>query len=186
MGMGANHRKAYVACTGLLCALVAGCASPGSAIASQGKHPGQSTAKSPAVSCPSKDFDTFLKRYADSTDDSVRLQFTDDPLEYEVPTYTVEDMTESSPLTHISRIAGPPRFDLFNYRYFRKENVFDHIEPGEENPEPEGDTGFPFSIEADSEGTRTVYFGMEYEVDSYVFKRSNGCWRMTRVINLRD
>jgi hypothetical protein len=36
------------------------------------------------------------------------------------------------------------------------------------------------------EDGREVAFGMEYEVDTYLFKRSQGCWYLTRAINLRD
>lgn len=96
--MGANHRKACVAFAGLLYASVAGCTSSAPAGASQREHPVQHAAKPPAVSCPSKDFGTFLQRYADSADDSVRRSFTDDPLEYEVPTHTVEKKLTRHPL----------------------------------------------------------------------------------------
>ncbi|MCS3748125.1 hypothetical protein FHY18_003758 [Xanthomonas arboricola] len=183
--MGAYPLNTYAVFTAMLCVTITGCTSPSQAIASQ-REPTQLKDQPATVGCPAKDFATFLERYADSTDDSVRRRFTDDPLEYEVPTYTVEDMTDSSPLTHISKIKGPSRFELFSYRYFRNAKVFDHIDPGEANPEPEGDAGFPFTIEAGIGGDHTVSFGMEYEIDSYLFKRSKGCWRLTRAINLRD
>ncbi|WP_434989608.1 hypothetical protein [Xanthomonas melonis] len=186
IGMGANHRKAYVACAGLLCALVAGCASPGSAIASQAEHPGQPTAKSPAVSCPSKDFGTFLQRYADPADDSVRRQFTDEPLEYEVPTYTVEEETASSPITHISRHTGRSRLDLFPFRYFKDAKVFDQLVSEEHGTRRQGEVGIPVSIEMTKDDGRRVDFGMEYEMDTYVFRRGQGCWHLTRAVNLRD
>lgn len=185
MSMRACHLNPYSAFAAVLCLCMAGCTWPAKAVASQ-REQTRHNEQSVAVDCPSKDFATFLERYADSSDDSVRLRFTDDPLEYEVPTYTVEDMTDSSPLTHISKIKGSSRFELFSYRYFRNAKVFDHIDPGEANPQPEGDAGFPFKIEAGVGGGYTVSFGMEYEVDSYLFKRSKGCWRMTRAINLRD
>ncbi|MCL1561725.1 hypothetical protein [Xanthomonas nasturtii] len=187
MRMGACHLNPYIAFAAVLCVSMAGCNSSAQAVTSQQReHPTQHKEQSAAVDCPAKDFETFLQRYADSADDSVRRSFTDDPLEYEVPTYTVEDMTDSSPLTHISKIKGPSRFELFSYRYFRNAKVFDHVDPGEENPKPEGDAGFPFTIEAGTGGDHTVSFGMEYEIDSYLFKRSKGCWRLTRAINLRD
>lgn len=185
MSIGTYHLNTSAVFAAVLCFSMTGCTSSAQAVASQ-REQIRHNEQSVAVDCPSKDFATFLERYADSADDSVRRRFTDDPLEYEVPTYTVEDMTDSSPLTHISKIKGHSRFELFSYRYFRNAKVFDHIDPGEANPQPEGDAGFPFKIEASVGGDYTVSFGMEYEVDSYLFKRSKGCWRMTRAINLRD
>ncbi|KPN07094.1 hypothetical protein AN651_10675 [Xanthomonas arboricola] len=186
MGMGANHRKAYVAFAGLLCAAIAGCTSPAPATASQREHASQHAAKAPVVSCPSKDFGTFLQRYADSADESVRRSFTDDPLEYEVPTHTVEKETDTSPATHLSKRTGRSRLELFPYRYFKDAKVFDRVVPGEMKPERQSKVGYPVSIQTMAGGGRSVDFGMEYEVDTYVFRRSQGCWYLARAINLRD
>ena len=43
--------------------------------------------------CPSQDFTRFLQRFADPADDRVRLRYTSDPLEYEVPMHTVRGGT---------------------------------------------------------------------------------------------
>lgn len=185
MRMGLPHLNPSIAFSAVLCISMAGCTSPARAVASQRESTHHEEQSAP-VDCPSTNFETFLERYADSADDSVRRRFTDDPLEYEVPTYTVEDITDSSPLTHISKIRGNARFEFFSYRYFRNVKAFDQIDPGEVNPKPKGDAGFPFAIEAGVGGDHTVSFGMEYEIDSYLFKRSKDCWRLTRVINLRD
>ncbi|OOW83118.1 hypothetical protein Xclt_11125 [Xanthomonas axonopodis pv. clitoriae] len=186
MGMGANHRKACVAFAGLLYASVVGCTSSAPAGASQREHPAQHAANPPAVSCPSKDFGTFLQRYADSADESVRRSFTDDPLEYEVPTHTVEKETDSSPATHVSKRTGPSRLELFPYRYFKDAKVFDRVVPGDIKPERQSKVGYPVSIQTMAGDGRSVDFGMEYEVDTYVFRRSQGCWYLSRAINLRD
>ncbi|CAD0299665.1 hypothetical protein [Xanthomonas hortorum] len=184
--MGDNHRKAYVAFVGLLCAAVAGCTSPAPAVASQREHPSQHTAKAPVVFYPSQDFGTFLRRYADSADDSVHRSFTDDPLEYEVATHTVEKETDASPTTHLSRRTGLSRLELFPYRYFKDAKVFDRVVLGEMKPERQSKVGYPVSIQTMAGDGRSVDFGMEYEVDTYVFRGSQGCWYLSRAINLRD
>ncbi|WP_419746022.1 hypothetical protein [Xanthomonas phaseoli] len=184
--MRANHRKSYVAFAGLLCASVAGCTSSAPATASQREHQGQHAAKAPVVSCPSQDFSTFLQRYADSADESVRRSFTDDPLEYEVPTHTVEKETNASTVTHLSKLTGLSRLELFPYRYFKDAKVFDRVVPGDIKPERQSKVGYPVSIQVMAGDGRSVDFGMEYEVDTYVFRRSQGCWYLSRAINLRD
>ncbi|MCE4360793.1 hypothetical protein, partial [Xanthomonas hortorum] len=124
--------------------------------------------------------------YADSADDSVRRSFTDDPLEYEVPTHTVEKETDASPATHLSKRTGLSRLELFPYRYFKDAKVFDRVVPGEMKPERQSKVGYPVSIQTMAGDGRSVDFGMEYEVDTYVFRRSQGCWYLSRAINLRD
>lgn len=183
--MGTNRRNAYLAVTGLLCIYIAGCTSS-RAIASQGESSNQRNGQTPMAACPSQDFTEFLHRYADVADDEVRRRFTDDPLEYEVPTYTVEEETESSPITHISRHTGSSRLDLFPFRYFKDAGVFDQIIPGEKELTRQSEVGVPMSIETITRDERRVDFGMEYEMDTYLFKRSRGCWHLTRVVNLRD
>ncbi|WP_238691678.1 hypothetical protein [Xanthomonas arboricola] len=102
MRMGPPHLNPSIAFSAVLCIAMAGCTSLAQAVASQRESTHREEQSAP-VDCPSTNFETFLERYADSADDSVRRRFTADPLEYEVPTYTVEDMTDSSPLTHISK-----------------------------------------------------------------------------------
>lgn len=106
MSMGAYHLNPYLAFAAVICVSTAGCTSPAQAVASQREHPSQHKEQAP-VACPSKDFNTFLQRYADVANDDARRRFTNDPLEYEVPTHTVEEETESSPDTHISKRTGP-------------------------------------------------------------------------------
>ncbi|MCW2038072.1 hypothetical protein [Xanthomonas campestris] len=185
MTMGACHLNPYIAFAAVLCISMAGCASPAQAVAPQREHPRQNNEQA-SVACPSKEFTTFLQLYADVANDGVRRRFTNDPLEYEVPTYTVEDITPSSPATHISKRKGPSRLDLFPFRYFKDAKVFDQTIPGAKGPERQSEVGYPISIESTADDGRRVDFGMEYEMDTYVFKRSRGCWYLTRVINLRD
>lgn len=185
MSMSVYHLNTSAVFAALLCVSIAGCTSSAQAVSSQQGHPNQRREQS-SVACPSKDFNTFLQRYADVADDSVRRRFTDDPLEYEVPTYTVEEVTPSSPATHISKRTGSSRLELFPFRYFKDAKVFDQTVPGAKGPERQSGVGYPISIEATAGDGRRVDFGMEYEMDTYVFKRSRGCWYLTRVINLRD
>ncbi|MEC3887621.1 MULTISPECIES: hypothetical protein [Xanthomonas] len=185
MSMGAYHLNPYLAFAAVICISTAGCTSPAQAVASQREHPSQHNEQAP-VACPSKDFTTFLQRYADVANDEVRLRFTDDPLEYEVPTHTVEEATASSPITHISKHTGPSRLELFSYRYFKHAKIFDQIAAGEGAPEPMSKVGSKLSVELTANEGRRVNFGMEYEVDTYVFEKREGCWHLTRAINLRD
>ncbi|MCD5976607.1 hypothetical protein [Pseudomonas quasicaspiana] len=184
--MGANHRKACAAFAGLLCLSVAAYTSSEQAIASQGEPSSQRRGQMPNAACPSQEFATFLQRYADAADDDVRRRFTDDPLEYEVPTHTAEEETASSPISHISERTGPSRLELFPFRYFKDAGVFDRTVPAERGLGRQGKVGYPVSIQAIASDGRTLDFGIESEVDTYVFKRSQGCWYLTRAINLRD
>lgn len=185
MSMGACHLNPYIAFAAALCVSMAGCTSSAHAVTSQREHPSQHNEQA-SVACPSTDFTTFLQRYADVANDDVRRRFTDDPLEYEVPTHTVEDETASSPITHISQRTGPSRLNLFSYRYFRDAKIFDQIATGRSKPEPMSKVGSQVSVEPTANEGRRVNFGMEYEVDTYVFEKRQGCWHLTRAINLRD
>jgi hypothetical protein len=179
---GRNVKVALV----LLCTLFAGCASSALADESRKGESGRSEKAQTKTACPSQDFTSFLQRYADSTDDSVRLRFTEDPLEYEVPTHTVEDETATSPPTHVSGHGGASRLNLFPYRYFRETKAFGRIDPYGDQRVRQGGPSYPMAITIAPEDGREVAFGMEYEVDTYLFKRSQGCWYLTRAINLRD
>lgn len=139
-----------------------------------------------ADTCPSQDFATFLQRYADVADDSSRSRFTEDPLEYEVPTHVVEDEAPSSPLTHVSRRPGSLRLELFPYRYFKETQTFGRIDRHDGQEEKQAIAPYPVAISLAADDGREVSFGAEYEVDTYVFKRSRGCWYLSRVIDLRD
>lgn len=136
--------------------------------------------------CPSQDFATFLQRYADMADDSVRNRFTDDPLEYEVPTHTVEDEASSSPPTHVSLQHGLLRLELFPYRYLKETQTFGRIDPRVGQEAKQTTAPYPVAISLAAEDGRKVSFGAEYEVDTYAFKRSHGCWYLSRAIDLRD
>ncbi len=185
MRMGANHRKACAAFAGLFCLSVAAYASA-QIIAPKGEPSDQHNRQAPTPACPSQDFATFLQRFADVAHDDVRLVFTDDPLEYEVPAHTGEEETVASPITNISKRTGPSRLELFPFRYFKDAGVFDRTVPGVTEPGRQSKVGYPVSIQTTASDGRTVDFGMEYEMDTYVFKRSQGCWYLTRAINLRD
>ncbi|WP_372392857.1 hypothetical protein ACCQ05_02835 [Xanthomonas sp. NCPPB 3582] len=185
MSMGTYRLNPCVVFAGLLCVSITGCTSPAQPVASQHEYRDQRSERA-SVACPSTDFSTFLQRYADVANDDVRRRFTDDPLEYEVPTHTVEEETESSPITHISKQTGPSRLELFSYRYFKDAEVFDQMAAGRSKPEPKSKVGSPVSIELTAGEGRRVSFGMEYEVDTYIFERRQGCWYLTRAVNLRD
>ncbi len=184
--MGAYHRRACAAFAGLLCVSVAGYTSSAQVMASQGEGSNQHSEQMPTAACPSQDFATFLKRFADVADDDVRRRFTDDPLEYEVPGHTGEEETESSQITNISERTGPSRLELFPFRYFKDAGVFDRTVPGERELGRQSKVGYPVSVQTTASDGRRVDFGMEYEMDTYLFKRSQGCWYLARVINLRD
>ena len=66
---------------------------------------GAATADTPVAAddpaCPSQDFTRFLQRFADPADDRVRLRYTSDPLEYEVPMHTVRDDHQGLAPTHV-------------------------------------------------------------------------------------
>ena len=133
--------------------------------------------------CPSQDFSIFLQRYA--ADDSVRRRYTDDPLEHEVPTHTVEDETGSSPPTQVSAKSGDDRLKLFSYRYFPDTGKFARIFPGGD-ADIGGQPPYPVAITNEPAGGRKVVFGMEYEIDTYMFRRVGNCWHLARAIDLRD
>lgn len=164
------------------CLLLAGCTAR-SLEGTTGTRLDPSQSHASNGTCPSQDFSVFLQRYA--ADDSVRRRYTDDPLEYEVPTHTVEDETASSPPTHVSTRSGDDRLLLFPYRYSREAGAFARVLPG-----IDADTGnqppYPVAITNETAGGRKVVFGMEYEIDTYVFRRSEDCWHLSRAINLRD
>ncbi|MGV8960054.1 MAG: hypothetical protein ACOH1V_06670 [Stenotrophomonas sp.] len=116
----------------------------------------------------------------------MRREFTADPLEHEVPTHRVEDETASSPPTYVSRETGPARLGLFQYRYFKDAGVFDRIALGEPVSAAEARTPYPLAITVTANNGRDATFGAEYEIDTFRFERKNGCWYLTRTIDLRD
>jgi len=180
------HWKVRIASLLPLCALLSACALSAFVDSSGEDNAGQHEKTAASNACPSKDFTTFLQLYADATDDSVRLRFTEDPLEYEVPTHTVEDETASSPPTHVSRQSGRSRLEFFPYRYFKSAKAFDRIDLRDEQKTRQATKPYPVAISLAEEDGRRVIFGAEYEVDTYVFKRRRACWYLSRAINLRD
>ncbi len=167
----------------LICVFLVGCMARSPA-AVPGMSPEASRGQEDDA-CPSQNFNIFLQRYAATTDDAVRRRYTDDPLEHEVPTHTVEDETASSPPTHVSTTSGDDRLLLFPYRYSRDAEAFARFPPA-----TDADMGnqppYPVAITNESAGGKRVVFGMEYEIDTYVFRRSEDCWHLARAINLRD
>ncbi|XTQ93854.1 hypothetical protein ACQR5W_18655 [Xanthomonas sacchari] len=169
-----------------LCVLLSGCASSAFADSAAGHKADVQAGTDSRGACPSQDFATFLQRYADLDDDSTRVRFTEDPLEYEVPTHTVEDETALSPPTLVTRKSGASRLLLFPYRYFKNAQAFDRIDPLGDQKARQGTVPYPVAISIEQNDGRKVAFGMEYEMDTYVFRRSKGCWYLTRAIDLRD
>jgi len=146
------------------------------------------TADDPA--CPSQDFTRFLQRFADPADDRVRLRYTSDPLEYEVPMHTVRDDHEGLAHTHIALEQGGARLKRFSYRYLAAFNLF---VPSPVSRDPAalehmrvGTYHAPTRIEATDDNGQRVTFGSDAERDSYAFARRYGCWMLTRASNLRD
>lgn len=142
------------------------------------------------MKCPSQDFMSFLKSYANPDDDGVRGQYTADPLAYEVPYHTVLKETETTPETHVSMKTGDSRIDYFKYRYFAWADTFDWSDaigdPVAVLAMKERTRRTPIEITSQQNGDRKVVFGLEYERDVYEFKRENDCWHLAKVINLRD
>lgn len=131
----------------------------------------------PQQQCPSAEFGEFLRGFASSQAAALRRQYTRDPLEYETPAGVVEER-------------GAARLERFNYRYLPQ---FDLYVPEDVATNPVSLDGMrrgvfnaPVSVEAQPSGSYRVTFGMEYESDSYVFQRHDGCWELLRAINLRD
>lgn len=140
--------------------------------------------------CPSQDFVHFLQRFADPADDRVRLRYTADPLEYEVPTHTVRDDYQGMPPTHVALEQGTARLKRFSYRYLA---AFDLFVPSPVSRDPSALEGMhagtyhaPTQIEPADDNVQRVTFGSETERDTYAFARRYGCWMLTRAINLRD
>lgn len=158
----------------LTCMLLAACAAP-SALAAKPESDAGSSAG--VQQCPAAELDEFLKSFASPQAAALRGQFTRDPLQYETPAGVVEEK-------------GAARLDRFNYRFLPQFNLY-VPEDVSNNPESlegmrRGEFVAPVSIEAQPEGRYRVTFGMEYEADSYMFQRHEGCWELLRAINLRD
>ncbi|PII14359.1 hypothetical protein CR920_00420 [Stenotrophomonas indicatrix] len=140
--------------------------------------------------CPSQDFTRFLQRFADPADDRVRLRYTSDPLEYEVPMHTVRDDHEGLAPTHVVLEQGAARLKRFSYRYLA---AFDLFVPSPASRDPAalehmraGTYNAPTRIEAIDGNGQRVTFGSDAERDTYTFARRYGCWMLTRASNLRD
>lgn len=140
--------------------------------------------------CPSQDFTRFLQRFADPADDRVRLRYTSDPLEYEVPMHTVRDDHEGLAPTHVVLEQGAARLKRFSYRYLA---AFDLFVPSPVSRDPAalermraGTYNAPTLIEPIDDNGQRVTFGSDTERDTYTFARRYGCWMLTRARNLRD
>lgn len=162
----------------------------------RGRQDSSDTATSPATkladaSCPSQDFDEFLKRYADMDDDRVRRTFTAMPLEYSVPTYTLRDDSQGLPPFTTTTLTSADRSRYFGYRYIPKLGDYRNI--GREGQFLQNvlsyqsdEYKFPMKISKIGNGDREVVMGMEYAIDVFLFARRKGCWYLTRVINPND
>ena len=172
-----------------LTSLVTACANS-RAMSVEGESDSLAVPSTSPMKCPSENFMSFLQSYADVEDDDVRRRYTSDPLAYEVPYRTVHEETETSPEMHVSTKIGDERIDYFRYRYFRWAGTFDSPDAAEDPVAVEamkkGTKRYPIKISSEPNGGHKVVFGLEYDVDIYEFKRSKGCWYLTRVINPRD
>ena len=108
-------------------------------------------------SCPSQDFERFLRYFTDVADDRVRVRYTSDPLEYEVPAYDAGDEGEAA--TELRREAGPGRFRRLRATTLRA------------TP----------SITPLDDGGQQVRLGDDAQAEQYTFARRYGCWMLTRV-----
>lgn len=139
--------------------------------------------------CPSQDFPTFLKRFSDANDASIRARFTADPVAYEVLFYTVAEPDETSPEMFVSEEKGVNRLNYYPYRYFASADDYDRTDDdGQPYGLPAVHSGkkYPLQIVKTSGDGRRVVFGMEYEIDVFEFERAEGCWNLNRIINPRD
>jgi len=108
-------------------------------------------------SCPSQDFAQFLRYFTDLADDRVRVRYTSDPLEYEVPAYGASG--EGEAVTELSREAGPGRFRRLRATTLRAAP----------------------SITPLADGGQQVRLGDDAQAEQYTFARRYGCWMLTRV-----
>lgn len=157
--------------------------SPATAISSPPDHT--------AVPCPSQNFDEFLKRYADQNDDRVRRTFTEMPLAYAVPAYTLRDDTDNLPFLTTTHLTSADRWRYFSYRYVDRVGDYRYVGidlsfAQEALNKPLGTYKFPQKVMARRNGDREVTMGMEYEIDIFQFARRDGCWFLTSVTNPRD
>lgn len=137
--------------------------------------------------CPSQDFATFLRHFADVEDDRIRRAYTAMPLEYVVPSHTLLGDPDLPPFTIIA-MWSHDRSRRFDYRYLP--TIGDYRNVGfDARPTPDTTAGhyrFPMTITAQDNGDHEVVMGMEYESDVFAFSRRDGCWWLTRVTNPRD
>lgn len=141
--------------------------------------------------CPSQVFDEFLQAYADAEDDSVRRRYTTSPLEYVVPTHTLRDDSGDLSAFTATPLDSEDRWRYFGYRYIK--SIDDYRDVGVDLAKvpraligPHGDYKYPVRISLEPDGSREVRFGMEYEVDIFLFERRDGCWFLSRATNPRD
>lgn len=156
------------------CMLMTACSAATTVAAETKTHQTTSVA---GQQCPAAEFGEFLRNFASPQAAELRRHLTLDPLEYETPSGVVEER-------------GGARLARFNYRYLKQ---FDLYVPEDVSTNAESLEGMrrgkfvaPVAIENESNGRYRVTFGMEYETDSYLFQRRDGCWMLKRAINLRD
>lgn len=172
----------------LLACLQVACAATSQPLTTGGVD-GAANLRYEADKCPSQDFPTFLKRFSDTDDASIRARFTADPVAYEVLFYTVAEPDKDSPEMFVSEKRGANRLKFFSYRYFPSSEDYDRID---QNGEPyslqamQAGNEYPLQITVTEGDGRKVIFGLEYEIDVYEFERAEDCWRLTRIINPRD
>jgi hypothetical protein len=147
---------------------------------------------SQAQSCPSKNFNEFLKIFSSTQNSHVRIRYTSDPLEYEVPSHTAkEGIVRDNSGMSVTKVAGADRIKYFSYRFVDRINDYRYVREDElfleeEKAQIKSSYKEPVSIKLLAYKSYEVMFGMETEIDIFIFKYRNNCWYLSKAINTRD
>lgn len=143
-------------------------------------------------SCPSQDFAQFLKLFADPDRADLRQRYTAMPLEREgVTEHLIQGSGPEAPPMSIIAVHDQDRQRYFKFRYIARLDDYRNIRAdGTGLQKAINDTPrehkFPMRIETENPDERLVVFGMETEVDTFLFERREGCWYLKRATDLRD
>ncbi len=131
---------------------------------------GQSTPLGKAASCPAKDFDAFLKKFA--SDKKIQLAYT-------LPLVSVVDYLESGGGGGDSEATKKTRIPREKYRDFtlKYENgAFHNVDPvGDVDSAPEN-----VKIEMKGPNYYVHYIHGMSEGNSWLFEPKNGCWFLSK------
>ena len=137
---------------------------------------------------PQTIFSDFLKIYSGEQGKNIRQRYTALPLQYEIPGYLVhENKWDSNEPFTVLEIWNPDR-DLY-FRYKFSEVINDYVDAEDSHLDIanyDRKNKYPMRVTMLENGDAEVIFGLEYEIDIYLFKRANGCWYLVRVGNPRD